>query len=211
MPPLLALIYRKTFAVCPPYLRNKNSRIRRADCIHCANPFYIRNLSICSSWYLQGILKPITCQYSEGCTLWHFHSSITKSYRYFSVSMIFSIISFHDKILLCWLCMHHKTHFFFCNSIISWLSLPCVLTAPYQTLMLVPPVHEFHYLTSLKQLNGSGIIFTSLEMMTLKMLLVLFSHPVMSDSLRSHRLQHTWPRCPSPSPEVCQSLCPLHQ
>lgn len=113
VPPLLALIYRKTFTVCPPYLRNKNSQIRGADCIHCAKPFYIRNLSICSSWYLQGILKPITCQYREGCTLWHFHSSTTKSYGYFSVSMIFSIISFHDKILPCWLCTHHKTHFFF--------------------------------------------------------------------------------------------------
>ena len=32
---------------------------------------------------------------------------------------------------------------------------------------------------------------------------VLFSHPVSSDSLRPHRLQHTRPPCPSPSPGVC--------
>ena len=35
--------------------------------------------------------------------------------------------------------------------------------------------------------------------------------PVMSDSLWPHRLQHTRPPCPSLSPEVCQSSCPLYQ
>ena len=43
------------------------------------------------------------------------------------------------------------------------------------------------------------------------LLLLLFSYPVMSDSLWSHGLQHTMPPCPSPSPEVCPSSCPLHQ
>ena len=33
----------------------------------------------------------------------------------------------------------------------------------------------------------------------------------MSDSLRHHGLQHTRPPCPSSSPEVCPSSCPLHQ
>ena len=33
----------------------------------------------------------------------------------------------------------------------------------------------------------------------------------MSDSLTSHRLQHTSPPCPSPSPEVCSNSCPLGQ
>ena len=41
-------------------------------------------------------------------------------------------------------------------------------------------------------------------------LLLLFSHPVMSDSLWPHGLQHARPFCPSPSPEVCPSSCPLH-
>ena len=40
--------------------------------------------------------------------------------------------------------------------------------------------------------------------------LLLFSHPVMSDSLRPHGLQCTRPPCPSPSPEVCPNSCPLH-
>ena len=39
----------------------------------------------------------------------------------------------------------------------------------------------------------------------------MFGHPVTSDSLRSHGLQHTRPPCLSPSPEVCPSSCPLHQ
>ena len=45
---------------------------------------------------------------------------------------------------------------------------------------------------------------------TLSIYLLVFSHPVMSDSLQSHGLQHTRPPCPSPSPEVCPSSCPLH-
>ena len=38
---------------------------------------------------------------------------------------------------------------------------------------------------------------------------LLFSHPVVSDSLRPHGLQHARPPCPSPSPEVCPSSYPL--
>ena len=41
------------------------------------------------------------------------------------------------------------------------------------------------------------------------MFLLLFSHPVLSDSLQPHGLQHARPPCPSLSPEVCPSLCPL--
>ena len=43
------------------------------------------------------------------------------------------------------------------------------------------------------------------------MLLLLFSHPVESASLWSHGLQHARPLCPSPSPEVCPTSCPLQQ
>ena len=41
-------------------------------------------------------------------------------------------------------------------------------------------------------------------------LLLLLSCPVVSDSLHPHELQHIRPLCPSPSPEVCPSSCPLH-
>ena len=41
-------------------------------------------------------------------------------------------------------------------------------------------------------------------------LLLFFSCPVVSDSLWFHGLQHAGPPCPSPSPEVCPSSCPLH-
>ena len=40
------------------------------------------------------------------------------------------------------------------------------------------------------------------------LLLLLFSFPVMSDSLRPHGLHHARPPCPTPSPEVCLSSCP---
>ena len=39
--------------------------------------------------------------------------------------------------------------------------------------------------------------------------MLLFSHRVMSDSLRSHGLQHARLPCPSPSPGVCSDSCPL--
>ena len=42
------------------------------------------------------------------------------------------------------------------------------------------------------------------------LLLLLFSHPVVFNSFRPHGLQHARPPCPSPSPEVCLSSCPLH-
>ena len=39
----------------------------------------------------------------------------------------------------------------------------------------------------------------------------MFSHPVMSNSLWPHGLQHTRPPCPSPSPGVGPSSCSLHR
>jgi len=41
--------------------------------------------------------------------------------------------------------------------------------------------------------------------------LLLFSHPVMFNFLWPHGMQHTRPPCPSLSPKVCPSSCPLHQ
>ena len=41
-------------------------------------------------------------------------------------------------------------------------------------------------------------------------ILLLLSCQVMSDSLRPHGLQHTRFPCPSPSPRVCPSSCPLN-
>ena len=42
-------------------------------------------------------------------------------------------------------------------------------------------------------------------------ILLLFSHMVVSHSLRPHGLQHVRPPCPSPSLRVCPSSCPLNQ
>ena len=42
-------------------------------------------------------------------------------------------------------------------------------------------------------------------------LLLLFSHTVLSNSLWPHGLQHTRPPCPSSFPKVCPSSCPLHR
>ena len=40
---------------------------------------------------------------------------------------------------------------------------------------------------------------------------VQFSRSVMSDSLRPHKLQHTRPPCPSPTPRVHPNSCPSSQ
>ena len=42
-------------------------------------------------------------------------------------------------------------------------------------------------------------------------MLSLSSPPVMPNSLQPHGPQHARPLCPSPSPEVFSSSCPLHQ
>ena len=39
--------------------------------------------------------------------------------------------------------------------------------------------------------------------------MLVFSHSVVSDSLRPHELQHTRPPCPSPTPRVYPKSCPL--
>ena len=41
-------------------------------------------------------------------------------------------------------------------------------------------------------------------------LLLFFSRPVPSDSLRPHGLWHARPPCPSPFPSICPRSCPLH-
>ena len=41
-------------------------------------------------------------------------------------------------------------------------------------------------------------------------LFLLFSHPVVVNSLQTHRLQHPRIPCPSPPPGVCPSSCSLH-
>ena len=46
-------------------------------------------------------------------------------------------------------------------------------------------------------------------MLPIVLLLLLFTHSVMSDSLLPHGLRHTRPPCPSPAPGVCLHSCPL--
>ena len=54
----------------------------------------------------------------------------------------------------------------------------------------------------------SAKTLTNLDKNTL--MLLLFSHPVMSNSLGPHGLQHASPPCLSPSLGVCPSSCSLH-
>ena len=50
------------------------------------------------------------------------------------------------------------------------------------------------------------------DILNIKLLLLLFfSHSVVSNSLQPHGLQHSRLSCPSPSPRACSNSCPLSQ
>ena len=78
----------------------------------------------------------------------------------------------------------------------------------------------FSILSKIMQTHSSGhqrfYISLSLSLRDLNIqlirsehLLLLFSHQVMSDSSQPYGLQHASLPCPSPSPGVCPSSCPL--
>ena len=75
-----------------------------------------------------------------------------------------------------------------------------VLTAPT---FLNPQLHTPIYYSPLK-----FIICGSLQLLCYS---VQFSHSVVSDTLRPHRLQHARLPCPSLSPGACSNSCPLSQ
>ena len=58
--------------------------------------------------------------------------------------------------------------------------------------------------------GGFFTISTTWETLAIRLFL-LFSLPVMSNSLRLHGLQHPRPIRPSPSPRDCSGSCALHQ
>ena len=59
------------------------------------------------------------------------------------------------------------------------------------------------------ELNSSSCSDLQSEKEFHLLIVVLFSHSVVSASLRSRGLQHAGLPCPSPSPGVCPSSCPL--
>ena len=87
---------------------------------------------------------------------------------------------------------------------------PCFTVAIYfLNISLLHDFSSFPVVLFTAWLDGYNCLLTGHPVSCL--LLLLFSCPVMSDSLQSHGLQHTMPPCPSPSPEMCPSSRPLHQ
>jgi len=58
-------------------------------------------------------------------------------------------------------------------------------------------------------MQESGL--TQIILLHISILTLLFSSPVMSNSLQPRGLQHARTPCASPCPEACPSSCPLHQ
>ena len=83
--------------------------------------------------------------------------------------------------------------------------------------------HVFHLCGSCAFFLSLGLLFFPPSLMThifkhshlsfpiKTVVLLLFSHQVVFDSLRPHGLQHARLPCPSPSPGVCPSSCSLNQ
>ena len=61
------------------------------------------------------------------------------------------------------------------------------------------------------QLISTLITWLHLMALQLPVETVQFSHSVMSNSFRTHGLQHARPPCPSPNPGVYSNSCPLSQ
>jgi len=102
----------------------------------------------------------------------------------------------------------------------TWKHIPCFLGAldrhrPLIWANLSCPISKF----IMKANNSSFVVskWLNLELdcrfisqVFFSTLLLLFSHQGMSNSLPPHGLQHARPSCPSPSPRVCPSPCPLN-
>ena len=69
------------------------------------------------------------------------------------------------------------------------------------------PAFSFSSFTLIKRLFSSSPLSATRVVSSA----LLFSHPLMSDSLWPHGLQHARPPCPSLSPEFCPRSCPLYQ
>ena len=83
----------------------------------------------------------------------------------------------------------------------------------YQSQRVVMSVKEMYLLNALFKCYQSNhwmnVRHDNSDSSTMLLLLLLFSHPGVSHSLRPHGLQHARPPCPSP--KVCPSSRQLHQ
>ena len=75
---------------------------------------------------------------------------------------------------------------------------------------------EFEHLCSFKRKSYKPLQLCPLLIFHVQsyfwlLLLLLFSHPVVTDSSQPHGLQYAKPPCPLSSPRVCPSSCSLHQ
>ena len=70
-------------------------------------------------------------------------------------------------------------------------------------------IHTINSMTLSQSLELCSIFRYFMASLVCQML--FFSHSVVSDSLKFHKLQHTRPPCPSLCPRVCSNSCPLSQ
>ena len=80
---------------------------------------------------------------------------------------------------------------------------------PFLSTRKIPPLPSISFIALPLTFKSSRFLES---IMWCEMVLIsLFSHSVVSDSLRPHGLQHTRPPCPSPTPGVHSNSCLLSQ
>ena len=112
--------------------------------------------------------------------------------------------------------MGHRTSL--CQELLSWSILPVQVSlgpVPFLLSCLVTVkdtcwCYEYGNREVQDPLEGQGLNLLTSEGWLL-LLLLLSSRQAVSDSSRPHGLQHTRLPCPSPSPRVCSSSCPVNQ
>ena len=107
--------------------------------------------------------------------------------------------------------------------IVEWVAIPFSRNLPDTRMNLVScTVRRFFTIWAIREAPGCWCcrekriripcwsrFFDSLFIVFI--VILLFSHPVTSNFLWPQGLQHARPSCPSPSPEVYPSSCPLHR
>ena len=134
----------------------------------------------------------------------------------FSQYHILKRLSFLHCIFLYLLCHRLIDHMYMCLFLGSLCYDLCVnFCFDYCSFVLLSE-HQKHDISSFVLFQDFSVcvflfyVCGSVLILGLFSLLLLSNCSVMSDSLQPHGLQHARPLCPSPSPKVFSSSCPLH-
>ena len=121
----------------------------------------------------------------------HLWSYFPLSFSCFKVLVCYFHLGYHELVSIDWL---------FYTFTLIWVIFVCFFLCPVTFYCMVDIVDIMFW--------GLQILLSSFKEYWI-LFSVLFSHSVVSDSLRPHGLQHARPPCRSPTPGVYSNSCPL--